>query len=443
MALSAIPSSAMLSPQQTAELARSSRAAVEAAFAGFEGERWIDQKTPQARDSLTQLASAAAAPWQRRLAGATLDIADSSFFTESIERTARVGLEALTAERAPGLGESAQLFSRMLGEAVATTDPGGAFHDDRLPVARVALATLDAVAKEQPATARQRDVIELWSRMNANLASSASAAAVAQIALTALTALTSLPVGTPPQGAIPLDVPNVASGMVAAVDEADRAKAVRSAGSFFASHASNTNEFTSAELLLMSIQPDVLSTVALSVFQSLSKGTAPDPLTLKTMGLPEPTHAVPGQPADQERPLSCVLAVAREVIRFESGRDIPEGELRFKAYQDGAYVPDEGTRVPYLADLLKAYGVPADHYQKITPDQLYQKLGPRQVAVLHVANEDGKNSHVLMLRQMLRNPDGSYSYQLFDTQPAGVRWWTQQELDARGFKGEAVVTRQA
>jgi hypothetical protein len=145
----------------------------------------------------------------------------------------------------------------------------------------------------------------------------------------------------------------------------------------------------------------------------------------------------------QEDPLSCGPAVARMVIASETGRLVPESQLRQQSQKyPGGYDPINGTGMSNVAILLQENGVSdVRMHDDLSIDELQAATAGGHPAIAHCVNEDG-SGHFLVVDDVRDNPDGTRTVSGRDPwEPGeGARYQLSEAEFADYYSGRAVTT---
>src|SRR5262249_5676807 len=138
----------------------------------------------------------------------------------------------------------------------------------------------------------------------------------------------------------------------------------------------------------------------------------------------------------QEKPNSCGQAVARQVIRAKTGKNIPEAELREESSKwDGGYDPENGTKGSAVTRQLREHDVNASvprRHQSVDDLAWYTEKGDPAIAGLK------EPDHWVTVEKVHTKPDGSRELVVADPDQGRVVM-SEKEFNKR-FDGEVIST---
>ncbi|MBL8743789.1 MAG: hypothetical protein JNK04_21920, partial [Myxococcales bacterium] len=139
---------------------------------------------------------------------------------------------------------------------------------------------------------------------------------------------------------------------------------------------------------------------------------------------------------NQEEPNSCVIASSRMIADTQTGRNIPEADLRAQSTAmgpPGGYNPATGTYMSTADDLLRQNGVSnASEFGPLSVDQLQTATAngdPAMVRLQHY-NAAGQPSggHAIVVDGVTTNPDGTRMLTIRDPSPPGSHTISEQQF---------------
>jgi len=149
----------------------------------------------------------------------------------------------------------------------------------------------------------------------------------------------------------------------------------------------------------------------------------------------------------QEEPQSCVVASSRMIAETQTGRNIPESDLRTQstAMGPGGYDPAGGTDMTLGDDLLRQNGVSnASEFGPLTVDELGAATANGDPAMVRLQHQDAAanptGGHAIVVDGVTTNPDGSRMITVRDPGGAGTSQTMSEDQFLNDYYGDGSNT---